>query len=57
MDERECACPDCHCQVEVDGVLHEGQLYCCEGCANGHSEDEPCQKEGCDCAGGRAEPS
>lgn len=51
MDERECACPHCHCKVQEDAVEHEGELYCCEACATGHSEGEHCQKQGCECAG------
>ncbi|MFB4390670.1 MULTISPECIES: metallothionein [unclassified Pseudomonas] len=55
MDKRECACPDCHCEVQADGVVQKGLLYCCEACATGHSEGEHCVHEGCECAGGASE--
>ncbi|MDF0732157.1 metallothionein [Pseudomonas entomophila] len=52
MNEQRCACPQCGCRVDASAVVREGKLYCCEACANGHRNGEPCQRGQCKCAEG-----
>lgn len=47
---RQCACPDCHCTVQLDTPFRNGALlFCSDACAKGHPNQEPCHA-GCGCA-------
>lgn len=50
MNEQRCACNHCSCTVGDDALMREGKAYCCEACANGHQEGEPCRMGDCKCA-------
>jgi hypothetical protein len=49
----QCACPACHCTVQVDSPFRNGALlFCSEVCAKGHPNAEPCHAAcGCECYG------
>ncbi|MBE9118108.1 metallothionein [Lusitaniella coriacea LEGE 07157] len=51
VTQMKCACESCLCVVDTsDAVQKEGKYYCCEACANGHSEGgSGCGHEGCNC--------
>ncbi|MGL5832539.1 MAG: metallothionein [Waterburya sp.] len=45
-----CACDRCHCEISVENAIKKNeQYYCCEACANGHSEDQSCKMSDCHC--------
>nr|WP_225777868.1 metallothionein [Pseudomonas sp. Marseille-Q3773] len=48
MNELRCACQECTCTV--DAAPLDGKAYCCEACATGHRNGEPCRMPGCNCA-------
>ncbi len=50
---RQCACPDCHCTVQLDTPFRNGALlFCSDACAQGHPNQEPCHAGcGCECHG------
>lgn len=51
-DKQTCTCPGCECEVAEDQAVNsEGKAYCCEACATGHKNGEPCKQEGCGCGG------
>ncbi|SBO42122.1 conjugal transfer protein TrbI [Cyanobium sp. NIES-981] len=38
-----CACPSCTCAVSPgEAVVRNNLAYCCEACASGHPNHEPC---------------
>jgi metallothionein len=46
-----CACGPCGCAVDPETAIEKnGQLYCCEACANGHTDGTACGNSGCGCA-------
>ena len=49
MTDQTCACPECDCNVDANAQVQGGQAYCCEACANGHRNGEPCRMAGCHC--------
>lgn len=51
VTQMKCACESCLCIVDISkAVEKEGQYYCGEACANGHSEgSEGCGHPGCNC--------
>lgn len=52
MAMEKCACADCTCKVDTaDAVTKDGKSYCCEACANGHSDHAGCDHAGCACHG------
>jgi hypothetical protein len=50
---QQCACPDCHCTVQLDTPFRNGALlFCSDACAKGHPHQEPCHAGcGCECHG------
>ncbi|MOA51250.1 Prokaryotic metallothionein [compost metagenome] len=49
MTEQTCACPTCNCRVDANAVQQGGKAYCCEACARGHRDGEPCRMGDCQC--------
>ena len=49
MSEQRCACNHCSCAVDANAVQQGGKAYCCEACASGHRNGEPCRMAGCKC--------
>ncbi|MGH8485746.1 MAG: metallothionein [Pseudomonas sp.] len=49
MNEPRCACPECDCSVDANAVQQGGMAYCCEACASGHRNGEPCRMGDCAC--------
>lgn len=49
MNEQRCACPECSCVVDQNASMQGGQAYCCEACASGHKNGEPCRMSDCNC--------
>jgi hypothetical protein len=49
MTDRTCACPDCDCTVDANAQVQGGEAYCCEACASGHRNGDPCRMAGCHC--------
>ncbi|MDA0265706.1 MAG: metallothionein [Cyanobacteria bacterium] len=51
VTQMKCACDDCLCIVDISSALQqEGQYYCSETCANGHSAGgSGCGHTGCNC--------
>jgi hypothetical protein len=50
VTQMKCACPDCLCIVNLtDALMKDGQAYCSEACANGHSKGAGCGHPGCAC--------
>jgi len=50
MNEKRCACPHCSCTVDGNALMQNGKAYCCEACAAGHRNGEPCRMGDCKCA-------
>jgi hypothetical protein len=51
-NKQTCACPGCECEVaDNQPISVDDSVYCCEACATGHKNGEPCQQEGCSCGG------
>ncbi|MEJ6586014.1 MAG: conjugal transfer protein TrbI [Synechococcus sp. ChSW.bin.154] len=49
-----CACPGCTCEVSSSSAISSnGQSFCSDACASGHSNNEPCHDAagacGCTC--------
>ena len=45
-----CNCDRCSCEISVENAIKkEDGYYCCEACANGHSNDQSCKMSDCDC--------
>jgi hypothetical protein len=46
-----CACESCLCVVSIaDAIEKNGQYYCCEACADGHTDkSKGCGHTGCGC--------
>jgi len=55
MTEQRCGCTHCSCSVDHNAVMHNGKAYCCEACASGHRNGEPCRMGDCKC-GEAAQP-
>lgn len=49
MNEQRCCCNHCSCTVGANAVVRDGKAYCCEACAAGHSDGEPCRMADCKC--------
>ncbi len=49
MSEVRCACNHCNCTVDANSVTQGDKAYCCEACANGHRNGEPCRMQDCHC--------
>lgn len=49
MNEQRCDCPHCTCTVDANAVQLAGKAYCCEACAKGHRNGEPCRMSECHC--------
>jgi metallothionein len=50
VTQMKCACESCLCIVELSSaVKKDGQSYCSEACANGHTEGTGCGHAGCGC--------
>lgn len=48
--ENVCACKECVCTVSNNAIERDGKLYCCESCANAHSDgSEECGHNHCQC--------
>ena len=46
-----CDCPSCECEVTAENdVEKDGKHFCCDACADGHSDGSACCSEGCSCA-------
>lgn len=56
MTELRCACLDCACTINANTLLQDGKGYCCEACASGHRNNEPCRMGDCKC-GETAQPN
>ncbi|BBT40224.1 MULTISPECIES: metallothionein [Pseudomonas] len=50
MTEQRCACNHCSCTVDANAILQDDKAYCCEACATGHRNGEPCRMADCNCA-------
>lgn len=50
MVEQKCACSECSCTVDANAAQQGGKAYCCEACASGHRNGEPCRMGDCKCA-------
>ena len=52
VDMVKCACADCVCIVSVGkAVTRDGRSYCCDDCANGHTDHRGYEHAGCPCHG------
>lgn len=52
VTQQKCACADCVCVINISDALEkDGQNYCSEACANGHSSGSGCDHHGCKCCG------
>ncbi|WP_201200779.1 metallothionein [Pseudomonas sp. S37] len=49
MNEQRCSCTHCSCTVDANAVVQDGKAYCCEACAKGHRNGEPCRMSDCKC--------
>lgn len=49
MSDVRCACNHCHCTVDGNTVTQGAKAYCCEACATGHRNGEPCRMADCHC--------
>ncbi len=51
VTQMKCACEPCLCIVDTNQAIQKnGQYYCSEGCANGHSDNSTgCGHTGCSC--------
>ncbi|MCI0911328.1 metallothionein [Pseudomonas putida] len=56
MNERRCACANCSCTVDENARMQNDKAYCCEACASGHRNGEPCRMSDCKC-GEAAQPN
>ncbi|WP_317663654.1 metallothionein [Pseudomonas sp. KU43P] len=50
MNEQRCACAHCSCTVDDTALVRDGKAYCCEACAFGHRDGQPCRMGDCKCA-------
>lgn len=50
VTQMKCACDKCLCIVSLeDAVQKDGKYYCCDACANDHTDGSHCNHTGCDC--------
>lgn len=49
MNEQRCSCTYCSCSVDANAVVQDGNAYCCEACATGQRNGEPCHMGDCEC--------
>ncbi|WP_081009937.1 metallothionein [Pseudomonas sp. RHF3.3-3] len=49
MNPQRCACNHCSCTVGANAVIRDGKAYCCQACASGHPQHQPCCKGECKC--------
>jgi len=50
VTQMKCACPSCLCIVNLsDAIQKDGQYYCSDACANGHTDGAGCGHHGCGC--------
>ncbi|QSJ14722.1 metallothionein [Nostoc sp. UHCC 0702] len=51
VNQVKCACGTCLCVISIeDAVMKDDKAYCCEACANGHTNGEACTQSVCGCA-------
>ncbi|WP_409488367.1 metallothionein [Pseudomonas promysalinigenes] len=50
MNEQRCSCNHCSCTVDANAMVQGDKAYCCEACATGHHQGEPCRMAGCNCS-------
>ncbi|MHC6225635.1 metallothionein [Pseudomonas sp. X10] len=50
MTDQRCACPHCSCSVDANAQAQDDKAYCCEACASGHRNGEPCRMPDCHCS-------
>ena len=52
VDRVKCACNDCVCVIPPEkAVERNGQLFCGDSCAKGHTDGSGCGHVGCKCTG------
>lgn len=50
--KQQCDCPDCVCMVEKTTAIEKnGEYFCSDSCANGHTDGPGCGHTGCGCKG------
>jgi metallothionein len=50
MPNQICACPECTCDVRSGHAVEQnGQYYCSEACASGHTTAKGCDHQTCPC--------
>ncbi|OLO05310.1 metallothionein [Salinicola socius] len=49
MSEETCACPKCDCKVTDQSPEANGKLYCCQACADGHTDGSKGCGHNCAC--------
>ncbi len=48
-----CACSGCTCEIdEHQRVERNGELFCCDACADLHPHGQPCPSPACHCESG-----
>ncbi|MBP5979091.1 MAG: metallothionein [Halomonas sp.] len=49
MSQQQCACPKCDCSVESQAIEKNGQKFCSESCAIGHTDGSTGCGHNCSC--------
>ncbi|WP_335808209.1 metallothionein [Vreelandella populi] len=49
MSQQQCACPKCDCSVDSQAIEKNGQKFCSESCAIGHTDGSTGCGHGCSC--------
>lgn len=48
-----CACPSCTCEIDEHmRSERNGELFCCDACADLHPHGQPCPSPSCQCESG-----
>ena len=46
-----CDCSRCSCEISLtNAIKKENKNYCCEACADGHTNNQGCKMSGCGCS-------
>ncbi|MFI0472845.1 metallothionein [Halomonas sp. HMF6819] len=49
MSEQQCACPKCECAVNAESIEKDGQRFCCQSYAIGHTDGSADCGHNCQC--------